>query len=110
MEDLSSTPPAWVDMKVPSGGKAVRQANQDILLSWDTRDYNKFFIVNFDVLTGAVISQQTLTTNSYTFTYADQVKQYGSAAGTVLFGVAYVQTTSKGDITSPLVKFNINVA
>lgn len=110
MEDLSSTPPAWVDMKVPSGGKAVRQANQDILLSWDTRDYNKFFIVNFDVLTGAVISQQTLTTNSYTFTYADQVKQYGYAAGTVLFGVAYVQTTSKGDITSPLAKFNINVS
>lgn len=110
MEDLSSTPPAWVDMKVPMGGKAVRQANQDILLSWDTRDYNKFSIVNFDVLTGAVISQQTLTTNSYTFTYADQVKQYGYAAGTVLFGVAYVQTTSKGDITSPLAKFNINVS
>ncbi len=110
MEDLSSTPPTWVDMKVPSGGKAVRQANQDILLSWDTRDYNKFSLVNFDVLTGDVISQQTLTTNSYTFTYADQVKQYGYAAGTVLFGVAYVQTTSKGDITSPLAKFNINVA
>lgn len=110
MEDLSSTPPTWVDMKVPSGGKAVRQANQDILLSWDTRDYNKFFLVNFDVLTGNVISQQTLTTNSYTFTHADQVKQYGYAAGTVLFGVAYVQTTSKGDITSPLAKFSINVA
>lgn len=110
MEDLSSTPPTWVDMKVPSGGTAVGQANQDILLSWVSSGYNKFFLVNFDVLTGNVISQQKLTTNSYTFTHADQVKQYGYAAGTVLFGVAYVQTTSKGDITSPLAKFSILVS
>lgn len=48
-----------------------------------------------------------LDTNTYTFTYADQVEQYGFAAGTTVFDVAHYDADN--DVLSPLVRFTVNV-
>lgn len=105
--DLTSTSPVWVDMAVPTGGAAVRQANQDAIISWEPAGYTKHYFRNVNVLTAAILTEQTLGTNTYTFTYADQVEQYGFAAGTTVFDVAYYDEAN--DVLSPLVRFNVNV-
>ncbi len=105
--DLTSTSPVWVDMAVPTGATATSQSNQDTILAWDAQGYSKHYFRNINVLTAAVLTEQTLNTNSYTFTYADQVEQYGFAAGTTIFDVAYYDEAN--DVLSPLVRFNANV-
>lgn len=105
--DLTSTSPVWVDMAVPTGATAISQSNQDIILAWDAQGYSKHYFRNINVLTASVLTEQTLNTNSYTFTYADQVAQYGFAAGTTVFDVAYYDEAN--DVLSPLVRFNVNV-
>lgn len=105
--DLTSTSPAWVDMAVPTGATATSQPNQDTILAWDAQGYSKHYFRNINVLTASVLTEQTLNTNSYTFTYADQVEQYGFAAGTTVFDVAYYDEAN--DVLSPLVRFNVNV-
>lgn len=105
--DLTSTSPVWVDMAVPTGATATSQPNQDTILAWDAQGYSKHYFRNINVLTASVLTEQTLNTNSYTFTYADQVEQYGFAAGTTIFDVAYYDEAN--DVLSPLVRFNVNV-
>lgn len=105
--DLTSTSPVWVDMAVPTGATAISQSNQDTILAWDAQGYSKHYFRNINVLTASVLTEQTLNTNSYTFTYADQVAQYGFAAGTTIFDVAYYDEAN--DVLSPLVRFNVNV-
>lgn len=105
--DLTSTSPVWVDMAVPTGATAISQSNQDIILAWDAQGYSKHYFRNINVLTASVLTEQTLNTNSYTFTYADQVEQYGFAAGTTVFDVAYYDEAN--DVLSPLVRFNVSV-
>lgn len=105
--DLTSTSPVWVDMAVPTGATAISQSNQDTILAWDAQGYSKHYFRNINVLTASVLTEQTLNTNSYTFTYADQVAQYGFAAGTTVFDVAYYDEAN--DVLSPLVRFNVNV-
>lgn len=105
--DLTSTSPVWVDMAVPTGATAISQSNQDTILTWDAQGYSKHYFRNINVLTASVLTEQTLNTNSYTFTYADQVAQYGFAAGTTIFDVAYYDEAN--DVLSPLVRFNVNV-
>jgi hypothetical protein len=105
--DLTSTSPVWVDMAVPTGATATSQSNQDTILAWDAQGYSKHYFRNINVLTASVLTEQTLNTNSYTFTYADQVEQYGFAAGTTVFDVAYYDEAN--DVLSPLVRFNVNV-
>lgn len=105
--DLTSTSPVWVDMAVPTGATATSQPNQDTILAWDAQGYSKHYFRNINVLTASVLTEQTLNTNSYTFTYADQVEQYGFAAGTTVFDVAYYDEAN--DVLSPLVRFNVNV-
>lgn len=105
--DLTSTSPVWVDMAVPTGATAISQSNQDTILAWDAQGYSKHYFRNINVLTASVLTEQTLNTNSYTFTYADQVEQYGFAAGTTIFDVAYYDEAN--DVLSPLVRFNVNV-
>lgn len=105
--DLTSTSPVWVDMAVPTGATATSQSNQDTILAWDAQGYSKHYFRNINVLTASVLTEQTLNTNSYTFTYADQVEQYGFAAGTTIFDVAYYDEAN--DVLSPLVRFNVNV-
>lgn len=105
--DLTSTSPVWVDMAVPTGATATSQSNQDTILAWDAQGYSKHYFRNINVLTASVLTEQTLNTNSYTFTYADQVEQYGFAAGTTVFDVAYYDEAN--DVLSPLVRFNVSV-
>lgn len=105
--DLTSTSPVWVDMAVPTGATATSQSNQDTILAWDAQGYSKHYFRNINVLTASVLTEQTLNTNSYTFTYADQVEQYGFAAGTTIFDVAYYDEAN--DVLSPLVRFNVSV-
>ncbi|HAN6305573.1 TPA: hypothetical protein IF028_004397 [Escherichia coli] len=105
--DLTSASPVWVDMSVPTGGAAVRQANQDAIVSWEPAGYTKHYFRNVNVLTAAILTEQTLDTNTYTFTYADQVEQYGFAAGTTVFDVAHYDADN--DVLSPLVRFTVNV-
>lgn len=105
--DLTSTSPVWVDMAVPTGATATSQPNQDTILAWDAQGYSKHYFRNINVLTASVLTEQTLNTNSYTFTYADQVEQYGFAAGTTIFDVAYYDEAN--DVLSPLVRFNVSV-
>lgn len=105
--DLTSTSPVWVDMAIPTGATATSHANQDTILAWDAQGYSKHYFRNINVLTASVLTEQTLNTNSYTFTYADQVEQYGFAAGTTIFDVAYYDEAN--DVLSPLVRFNVSV-
>lgn len=97
-------PPTWVTMHPPANISAVRQAGGDILITWDVGSSPDAYIYkNLHAATMGVISEGSLTTNSYVFTVADQLAAYGVQAGYIIFEVG--EYIIEGNITGPLGRY-----
>lgn len=91
---------------VPSN-LAANANGSDVVFTWAADPSAHFNVINYDVATGAVISNTVVTTNSYTFTGAAQVAQYGFTVTFVHFAVRKVSPS--GSIITSFADFSGNV-
>lgn len=61
-----------------TGTHAVKKASRDVVINWDARaGVTGYYVRNYNVNNNAVISEGPVSTNSYTFTLAQQNAAYG---------------------------------
>lgn len=98
-----------LDLREVTNLRAAKQFNGDVIFTWDGRpEHQDFYIVNKDVSSHAPIFQGALTTQSYVFTYADQVAHYGFPVSFVEFTVAEYDPPSTA--VGPEATFNGNAS
>lgn len=94
--NMALTPPPWVGLQPPTNLRGVKLANRGNKMLWDVRSGGpaQWQYTNKRVDTDAVISQGIVTTNSYTFSQADQVATYGFETNFMTFEVAEFDTSA----------------
>ena len=85
--DRLDSPPVWVDM-VSVTGLSASMSGLDQIHAWNAGAYTHYKYANLSVPDASVIYEGVLTTNSYNFTSAAQVAEYGFNSTSANFTVA----------------------
>lgn len=93
-----STPPAWVDMVVPSN-VILSMVGQDMEIYWDGDVAKTYKVMSRHVGTGAVAQTYTVTGPFVLYPYADMVTNYGF--GTTYFSGTIAEYDSVNDVYGP---------
>lgn len=89
-----SPPPAPAPtLSAVTGLSAIIYGN-DVVFSWTDDTAVDFEVVNFSTWNGAEISRAVITTNSLTFTQAQQIAYYGSPHTTTRYAVRKVKVST----------------
>jgi hypothetical protein len=102
------TAPVWTGLRPPTNGRAIRQVDDNILLTWDGRPESlEFRLKNINVNSGNTISNTTFTGPRYIYPLDQQIGAYNQKAFYVISEIS--EYLSSEDITGPIMRLETQV-